>query len=134
MSYISYLTSKSAFGGRKCTKLQNHSAKIKHFLLHDDKSSPSVNKGAQGVIFDVDFICDHQINFWWSKMHEIAESFCKNKTLLLHDDKSSSSVNEGAQGVIFDVDFIFEHQINFWWSKMHDIAESFCKNKTFLVT
>ena len=69
-------------------------------MLHDDKSSPSANEGAQGVIFDADFIYDHQINFWWSIMPEIAESFCKNKTFLLHDDKSSSSVNEGAQGVI----------------------------------
>ena len=92
-------------------------------MLHDDQSSSSVNEGAQGAIFDVDLILEHQINFWWSKMHEIAKSFCKNTRFSLHVDKSSSSINKGAQGVIFEEDFIFDLQISFWWQKMPEIAE-----------
>ena len=69
-------------------------------MLHDDQSSSSVNEGARGVMFNADFIFDHQTNFWWYKIDEITESFCKNKASLLHDDKSSSSVNEGAQRII----------------------------------
>ena len=52
-------------------------------LLEYDKSTLSANEDAEGVIFDVDFIFDPQIRFWRSKMHEIAESFCKNKNVLV---------------------------------------------------
>ena len=51
------------------------------FLLHGHKSTSTTADDDQGVTFDVDFISDHQIKFWWSKMHEIAESFCRNNEI-----------------------------------------------------